>query len=151
MLRMTERDLTWWWVEINKNSLWSLTTPDSDPVTLVESDVVKCLSCVNQKKALGLDGLPGSVLKVCANQLGLFLLAFFSGSWIFILCQVPGKCLLLCWSIKKAGTWQLNNFRPVALTSVIAKYMERLVCNQLITSVADRRNPYSSCIEPEGV
>ena len=53
---------------------------DSDPVTLVESDVVKCLSCVNQKKALGLDGLPGSVLKVCANQLGLFLLAFFSGS-----------------------------------------------------------------------
>ena len=35
----------------------------------------------------------------------------------------------------------MNGFRPVALTSIIAKCMERIVCNQLIASVVDRMDP----------
>ena len=53
---------------------------DSDPVTLVESDVVKCLSRVYPNKAPGPDGLRGCVLEVFADWLGLFLLIIFSGS-----------------------------------------------------------------------
>ena len=35
----------------------------------------------------------------------------------------------------------MNDFRPVALTSILAKCMERIVCNQLVASVADRMDP----------
>ena len=32
----------------------------------------------------------------------------------------------------------MNDFRPVALTSVLAKCMERMLCRQLVASVTDR-------------
>ena len=42
---------------------------------------------------------------------------------------------------KKPNVKQMNDFRPVALTSILAKCMERIVCNQLVASVADRMDP----------
>ena len=42
---------------------------------------------------------------------------------------------------KKPGAREFNDFRPVALTSIIAKCMERLVCNQLIKYVANHMDP----------
>ena len=41
-------------------------------------------------------------------------------------------------SVKKPNVKQINDFRPVALTSNLAKCMERIRCNQLVASVADR-------------
>ena len=35
----------------------------------------------------------------------------------------------------------MNDFRSVALTSILAKCMERIVRNQLVASVADRMDP----------
>ena len=35
----------------------------------------------------------------------------------------------------------MNDFRPVALTSALAKCMERIAGNQMVASVADRMNP----------
>ena len=35
----------------------------------------------------------------------------------------------------------MNDFKPVALTSILAKCMERTVCTQLVASVADRMDP----------
>lgn len=32
----------------------------------------------------------------------------------------------------------MNDFRPVTLTSILAKCVERIVCNQLVAFVADR-------------
>ena len=72
---------------------------DSDPVTLVESEVVRCFSRVNPNEVPGPDGMRGRVLKVCfffLTSLVLFSLAVFSGSSIFISCRVLKKCLLLC-------------------------------------------------------
>lgn len=42
---------------------------------------------------------------------------------------------------KKTNAKELKDFRPVALTSVIAKCMERVVRRELMTSVADRMDP----------
>ena len=42
---------------------------------------------------------------------------------------------------KKPNVKQINDFRPVALTSVLAKCMERIACNPLVSSVADRMDP----------
>ena len=42
---------------------------------------------------------------------------------------------------KKPNVKQMNDFRPVALTSILAKCMERIVCNQLVAYVADSMDP----------
>ena len=51
-------------------------TISSSPVTLVESDVVRCFSRINPNKAPGPDGLRGHVMKVWANHLGPFFTRF---------------------------------------------------------------------------
>ena len=53
-------------------------TMSSSPLTLVESDVVRCFSPINPNKAHGPGGLRGRVMKVCADQLGPFFLQDFS-------------------------------------------------------------------------
>ena len=89
-----------------------------------EGDVISCFSRLNPSKASGPDGLKGRVLKVCAPQLG----------------PVPVS--------KKPNVKQMNDFRPVALTSILAKCMERIVCNQMVASVADRMDSLPT--RPEG-
>ena len=113
----------------------------SCPVTVDEGDVVKCLSRINPRKAPRPDGLKGRVLKVFADQLvgvfthmfQLFLnVHFIPHSWkMSTVTPVP----------KRPGAKEMNDFRPDALTSIIAKCMERIVCNQLIASVAYRMDP----------
>ena len=44
---------------------------------------------------------------------------------------------------KKLNVKQMNDFRPAALTSILAKCMERIVCNQL---VAARMDPPTVCV-----
>ena len=60
---------------------------DSDPVTLVESEVVKCLSRVNPNEVPGPDGMRGRVLKVCSDQLGPFFTRCFQ--WLFDIHFMP--------------------------------------------------------------
>ena len=60
---------------------------DSDPVTLVESEVVKCLSRVNPNEVPGPDGMRGRVLKVCCDQLGPFFTRCFQ--WLFDIHFLP--------------------------------------------------------------
>ena len=42
---------------------------------------------------------------------------------------------------KKSNVKQMNDLRPVILTFNLATCMERLMCNQLVASVADRMDP----------
>ena len=42
---------------------------------------------------------------------------------------------------KKPNVKQMNDFRPVALTAILAKCMDRIVCDPLVTSVADCLDP----------
>ena len=92
-------------------------------------------------KSHGPDGLQGRVLKVFANQLGHIFTCFFQlilnthsipRSWkISTIIPIP----------KKRSARQFNDFRPVALTSVVAKCMERIVSDQPISYVAERMDP----------
>ena len=50
---------------------------------------------------------------------------------------------------KKPGAREFSDFRPVMLTFIIAKCMERLVYNQLIKHVANRMDPYNLLSEPK--
>ena len=42
---------------------------------------------------------------------------------------------------KKLHAKELNDFRPVALTSILCKTLERIICKQITISVADQLDP----------
>ena len=50
-------------------------------------------------------------------------------------------------SKKKSHAKDLNDFRPIALTSVICKSLEKIVCNHLTASVANRIDPLQFGVE----
>ena len=132
---------------------------DFDPVTLVENDVVKCLSRVNPNKAPGPDGSRGRVLKVCADQLGPLFILYFQ--W-----------LLNIHFVKRY--WKMSTIKYYA-DPLKKKKKKKLVLDNSMTSdqwhsrqsllsalgdlsaIRSSRlwaiacTPYSSRIEPEGV
>ncbi|KAM9834869.1 uncharacterized protein ACBT44_014576 [Syngnathus typhle] len=79
------------------------------------------------RKAPGPDGVSPSCLKVCAEQLAPTFARIFNRS--LELCEVT-LCFESIPVAKKSAITGLNDYRPVALTSVM-KSLERLVLNHL--------------------
>ncbi len=124
-----------------QHPLWSalhtFTFPPATPLppspTILPAFKV-CVEDVNQvfrkqksRKASGPDSISPACLKVCADQLAPIFTQIFNRS--LELCEVP--CCFKCSTIipipKKPKITGLNDYRPVALTSVVMKSIERLV------------------------
>ena len=102
---------------------------------------MRCLSGVNPRKASGPDSVKGRVLHECSSQLGTLFTRLFQ---LFLNMQfVPKawKSSVIIPVAKKTNAKLLNDFRPLCLTSILCKCMERIVCKQLVASVADRMDP----------
>ena len=82
---------------------------------------------VNRRKSAGPDCIPSRVLKACYDQLAPVFTDIFNLS--LCLCKVL-RCFIETIVVpvpKKFPVSCLNDYRPVALTSVIMKCFERLV------------------------
>ena len=100
-------------------------------VTLRERDVTSVLQCVHPRKASGPDGLKGRVLKECASQLGPIFTQLFQ---LFLNTRFVPQAWKMATIIpvpKITRPNSLNDFRPIAVTSVISKCFEYLVCRKL--------------------
>ncbi len=90
-------------------------------------DVNRVFRKQKSRKASGPDGISPACLKVCADQLAPIFTQIFNRS--LELCEVP--CCFKRSTIipvpKKPKNTRLNDYRPVALTSVVMKSLERLV------------------------
>ena len=89
------------------------------------ADVSKSFKSVNPRKAAGPDGIPSLVLRACADQLA----GVFRDIFGLTLSQsdVP-TCFKMASIVpvpKKAKAIEINDYRPIALTSVIMKCFER--------------------------
>ena len=82
---------------------------------------------VNSRKAAGPDCIPPRVLRTCYDQLAPVFTDIFNLT--LCLCKVPRCCkeTIVVPVPKKCPVTCLNDYRPVALTSVIMKCFERLV------------------------
>ena len=97
------------------------------------SDVENLFQRQNCRKAAGPDGVSPATLRHCAQQLAPVFANIFNSS--LEQCHVP-KCFKMSKIIpipKGTKISCLNDYRPVALTSVIMKVFERLVLRQLKT------------------
>ena len=90
---------------------------------------------MNIRKAGGPEGTPGRVLRDCADQLAEVFTFIFNLS--LSTCSVP-KCLKSAIIVpipKKSAVSNLNDYRPVALTSTAMKCFEKLILNHIKDSL----------------
>jgi len=105
--------------------------PSTPPLSLQEHEVRKNLRAVNPRKAVGPDSIPGAVIKACADQLAGILTRLFKHS--LTLATVP-TCLKATFIVpipKKPAIDSMSNYRPIALTSLIIKSLERSVSQHI--------------------
>jgi hypothetical protein len=102
--------------------------PDDCVITLSVADVSKTFKQVNIHKAA--DGLPGRVLRACADQLAnlqVSILSIFNMSMIETVIPTCFKQTTIVSVPKNTKATCLNEYRPIPLTSVAMKCFERLV------------------------
>ena len=119
------------------------TTPTPIPIdnnsppalVITEQDVYTVFNKLNEHKAAGPDNIRPRLLKKCA--LGLAPVFSFIFNWSLQMCKVPlsYKKSNIIPVPKNNSPKQLNDYRPVALTSCIMKCFEKLVLNYIIRSL----------------
>jgi len=115
--------------------------PPYVPIQLSEHEVLTCLKFIKPNKAPGPDSLKGKVLSVCATQLRSVLTRLFQLLLDKRIVPKSWKMSTIIPVPKKQGARLLNDFRPVALTSLLAKCMERVVGSRITASVAHQLDP----------
>ncbi len=103
------------------------TPPNDQALCLSAANVRKTLSRINPRKAVGPDNIPGRVLKNCAAQLTDVLTDIFNTSLSQAVVPTCLKSTTIIPVPKKSPVSCLNDYRPIALTSITMKCFERLV------------------------
>ena len=111
--------------------------PDQ-PITIAEDEVRYRFKCINPKKSAGPDGISGQILKNCSSELAIPYAALFQRS-------VNEARIPACWKAstilpvpKSARPSTNNDFRPIALTSLVMKCLERIILQHLIHPIREQ-------------
>jgi hypothetical protein len=112
------------------------------------ADVIKVFKAIKLNKAPGPDHISSKLLKECAHELAPVMTSLFNRS-------VEECCVPAIWKAspivpvpKKANPQELNDFRPVALTSQVMKSMERLMLKQLTAQTSSQMDPNQFAYRP---
>ncbi len=113
----------------------SLPVTGTQSLTLQEYEVRQVFRSVNPRKAAGPDGVLGKVLKACAYELAAVFTDIFNQSLSQAIVPACLKSAIIIPVPKKPAVDSLNDYRPIALTSVVAKCLERLVLRHIKASL----------------
>ncbi len=116
--------------------------------TVSEDDVRRELRRVNVRKAAGPDGITGSVLRSCADQLAGLFTSIFNESLATSVVSTPFKKSVIIPVPKNSKPSCLNDFRPVALTSTVMKVFERLLKKHICSSIPATLVPLQFAYRP---
>ena len=120
----------------------SIQTDNNITLAFTEPEVRKIFRKTHARKAAGPDGIRSRVVKMCASQISGIFTDIFNQSLRY--CIVP-KCFKQSTIIpvpKKSSVSCLNDYRPVALTSVIMKGFERLILAYIKSVIPNTTDPY---------
>ena len=115
--------------------------PDDSSITFSREEVVRALKRTKLNTATGPDNICGRTLKYCAEQLGEVFQQLFQTSMNCSTVPQKWKHSTVIPIPKKGPTKVLNDLRPVALTSLVMKAMERIVKNSITQSVEHLMDP----------
>lgn len=117
-------------------------TNDNTAPVLSLHEVRLCLGNINPRKAPGPDGVLGRVLRDCAAELAEVFTTIFnlslSKSWV----PACFKAATIIPVPKQAKVTCQNDYRPVALTPIPAKCLERLVVKHLKKAIPTAFDQY---------
>ena len=113
-------------------------SPLPPPFVILESEVRQLFSQQNCRKAAGPDGVSCSTLRHCSHQLAPIFTALFNSSLELSTVPLCFKTSTIIPVPKKAKVASLNDYRPVALTSVVMKVLERLVLRHLQSLTSEK-------------
>ncbi|KAK6295629.1 hypothetical protein J4Q44_G00333420 [Coregonus suidteri] len=122
--------------------------PDYYVITLSVADVSKTFKQVNIHKTAGPDGLPGRVLRACADQLASVFTDIFNMSLTESVIPTCFKQITIVPVPKDSKITCLNDYRPVALTSVAMKCFERLVMAHINSIIPETLDPLQFAYRP---
>jgi hypothetical protein len=115
---------------------------EPESLELTEAEVVSVFKHLKPNKAPGPDGVKGRVLKSCASQLGQVFTYIFQFLLNMHVMPRAWKTSTIIPIPKRPNVTQPNDFRPVALTSVLAKCFESVLCKHLRKSVCEKLDPH---------
>eukprot|EP00061_Rhincodon_typus_P005620 g25365.t1 len=117
------------------------TAPDTSLSSVTAADVRSIFLGVSPRKVIGLDGIPSRALGSCADQLTEVFTGIFNLSLLQARVSTCFKKTTIIPVPKKAHAMCLNDYHPVAVTSIIMKCFERLV-------MAHINSHLPACLEP---
>lgn len=124
----------------NVSQLRESLVPQND-IVISEDYVTALFQRVNIRKAAGPDAICGRTLRYCANQLSGFFTKLFQ------MCADRGQIPTI-WKTstiipipKSKNQKELNNFRPVALTSIVMKNFERILKDLIVPLIDGKLDP----------
>ncbi|KAK1787685.1 hypothetical protein P4O66_016178, partial [Electrophorus voltai] len=116
-------------------------TIEQRPLIITESDMRRVFKRVNTRKAAGPDGICERVLKVCADQLAPIFTDIFNLSLTLGTIPSSFKRSTIVPVPKKPRPSGLNDYCPVALTSVMMKCFEKLLRDFITSSLPASMDP----------
>ncbi len=105
---------------------------DNSAFTFSTQDVVRSLRRTRESSSPGPDNISGRVLRHCAQQLGDVFRILFQSSMDSSTVPQLWKHSTVIPIPKKSKIKTLNDLRPVALTSLVIKAMERILKHHII-------------------
>ena len=99
--------------------------------TTNSSEVSTLLSRLSKSKATGFDKIPAKLIRECPDLIANSLCTIFNRSITCGIFPDEWKCSKVIPLFKQGERFDLNNYRPISVTSIIAKVFERIVYNQL--------------------
>lgn len=110
------------------------------PIT--EDDVLKAIKNLDIGSSSGPDNIPGLILKNCAAALASFLTDIMNLSLQTGKVPKAWKHAIVTPIFKNGDKTDPAKFRPISLTCISCKIMERIICNKL-TQFLNRQNVIS--------
>ena len=101
---------------------------------LTEEEVSRLFRLVSQRNACGPDEIPGTVLKHCHDSLAPVFTALFQRSLESGHTPSIWKSSNVVPVPKKPSPYALDDYRPIVLTSIPFKCMERIVLKRLLAA-----------------
>ncbi len=122
---------------------------DDHVITVLEDEFRRELRRVNVRKAAGPDGITGHILRFCADQLAGLFTSIFNESLATSVVPTSFKKSIIIPVPKNSKPSCLNDYRPVALTSIVMKVFERLVKETHFLLHPCYFGPFSVCLSPK--
>ncbi|KAL8579300.1 hypothetical protein ACOMHN_010884 [Nucella lapillus] len=131
-----------------ESTLEKLNGRDENEEVLTNEEVSQRFRQVNPRSACGPDELPGVVLKHCHNSLATVFRLLFQHSLDSGYIPPIWKASTIIPIPKKPSPSTLNDYRPVALTSIPFKCLERIVLRRLLGATRPFQDPLQFAYSP---